>query len=118
MARPMDGIVPGAESSLRAHLIEAEACWFEIRCAGCGGSTTMPVRLLIRRYGPDIEVGAYVSRLKCKRCGIPPADVRLKERPNDVASQGSTPGWSVQLIDRPAVSVSGRNHSQEPARPG
>lgn len=118
MAQPMDGIAPGAATSLRAHVIEAEACWLEVRCGACGGMTVIPVRLIVGQYGPDIEVGAYVARLKCKRCAVPPSSVRLKESPNDVVSKGSGPGWSVLLIDRPAVSVSGRNHSRAPARPG
>lgn len=110
----MDGIAAGAETSLRAHLIEVETCWLEVLCGSCSTATMIPLRMLVRQYGPDAEIGAYVSRLTCKRCRVPPCTVRLQENATDY--KGAVPGWSALLINRAAVSASDRGHSQGAAQ--
>jgi hypothetical protein len=46
--------------------------WLELHCA-CGRVMPLPVKLLIRRFGPDAELSPLVARLRCERCGRPPA---------------------------------------------
>ena len=56
------------------------------------------MRLLLRKYGPDVPVGSIAVRLRCKACKVAPAEVWLNETHNRKANGGGAPGCSVQLI--------------------
>lgn len=81
----------------RAHLIECEGCWLDVRCA-CGTITLYPFQLLIRKLGRSRQLGEIASRIRCKRCRERPATVHLNETHNREPCHGTPPGWSVQLF--------------------
>ena len=77
-------------------------CWLEIHCPACRGKTLLPIKMLASRYGQDVQIGAILGRLSCKRCStkerkVRPGEVWLTDRPGrrDI---WDLEGWAVQLI--------------------
>jgi hypothetical protein len=109
---------PGSAVALRARFGEMMDCWLEVHCSACKSETLLPIKMQASRYGKDVQIGAILGRLSCKRCSIKdrkvrPGEVWLIDRPGrrDI---WDLEGWAVQLIGE-AVRDSSRN--QDAARP-
>ena len=82
---------PAASTPLK-DLPAAGVHGLSLQC-GCGATVLYPVRALIEGH-PDLArtpLRAVVARLKCKRCGAPPASIELMPEwppPNDMKVRG------------------------------
>lgn len=66
--------------------------WLDVACpAGCG-RTHLPCRLLARRVGAGVALGAVAARLTCQRCGARAAMVEAVDDPQLDASGYVAPG--------------------------
>ena len=72
------GPLPPAPLTAKARLIEIEDCWLELHCGRCGRISMTAVKLLIRRLGPGVQLGAILFRLRCQQCKVPPVEAWLK----------------------------------------
>lgn len=86
----------GADIVMQAGLADLDGYWLELNC--CGAIHLWPLRLLAHRQGGKQPLGVILPRLRCKKCGGPPAAAYLNEMHNREDCHGSPPGWSVQLI--------------------
>ena len=78
-------------------------CFLELGCPGCGKTTIVALRMLVRDYGRE-QVLDVVKRFRCDKCGVAPAPVHLCASANRIPlGGGHRPDWAVQL-----VAVSGR----------
>jgi hypothetical protein len=79
------------EAIFASSLAEHETHWLEIRC--CGGLVQYPIRLLLQRRVKG-TVAEVVRRLKCKKCGNPPHEISMADRPDQCTM---VTGWTVLL---------------------
>ena len=93
---------PGSAVALRARFGEMPECWIEVHCPACRGKTLLPIKMLAKRFGQDVQIGAILGRLSCKRCStkdskVHPDEVWLLDQPGrrDI---WDFDGWAVQLI--------------------
>lgn len=84
----------------RASVDDLNGYWLELHC--CGGTTILPVRLIVKRQGGRHRLGDVLDRMKCQLCRGGPVRAYLNETPNRTPNHGAPPGWSVQLIPCPA----------------
>jgi hypothetical protein len=60
-------------------IADLDGWWLEITCR-CK-TVHYPLRLMAREHGGEVLLGDVVRRLRCKRCGKPPATVDLIDDP-------------------------------------
>lgn len=78
-------------------LADFDEWWLDVRC-GCGRSTQIPIRLLLREWPRETHVGQIVRRLRCRGCGAKPAAAELVEDIQAGAhGTGSAPGRRISL---------------------
>lgn len=59
-------------------LAEHDGWWLEAIC-GCGRCTQIPIRILLKEWRRETELGQIVRRLRCRDCGKPPISTELVE---------------------------------------
>lgn len=69
-------------------------CKLELGC--CGGTTLLPVRLLITEHG-DRPFAEILTRLRCGKCGGHPAPVYLCAGHREFC-WGPAADWAVELV--------------------
>jgi hypothetical protein len=72
-------------------------CRLELHC--CKGVTVLPVRMIVDNSG-DRPFAEVLSRLRCSRCGKPPAPVYLCAGHRE-ASGGAPADWAIELVPMP-----------------
>ena len=61
--------------------------------------TQIPVRLLVRRHGPQARAPALLERMRCSQCGARPASAEWIDNPQGGASgTGYPPKKRVPLV--------------------
>ena len=83
---------------LAAHrLSDWPNCRLELHC--CKGVTVSPVRVIASNSG-DRSFAEVLTRLRCSRCGKPPAPVYLCAGHRE-ASGGAPADWAIELVPVP-----------------
>lgn len=84
-------------AALAAPLTALDGWWLHVSCAGCGASTSYPLRLMVQRHGSG-SLAQVVNRLNCKRCRRGPASVVLTDDPTAGSVGAIPPSWRVELL--------------------
>jgi hypothetical protein len=79
---------------LTQRLSEWPDCRLELNC--CRGAIVLPVRLLAQDRG-DQTFAAIVARLRCSKCGRPPAPVYLCAGHRE-HHHGAPADWAIELV--------------------
>ncbi len=77
-------------------LSDFDGWWLDTRC-GCGRSTQIPIRMLLREWRRETDIGQIARRLRCRGCGARPASTELVDD-IQAGAKGYAGGGPVQRI--------------------